>query len=203
MKGGALLDRVKKFVSTHHPTTNELKVPGLKESQSLFLEIDALDMVPAAECASRHAFLLVRSRRLKLRRIALCARWCPAAPLSHVSSRRTCYRIQARMYSRAERLRRALLGFKSVHGARPQRAKGKRGEGERSRRKIDLSHKGRRRERTSRADNTAASHSCCRATTLFRRVASETWVGSRAGGTGWGGEGSEAAGVDGGMGRGS
>ena len=49
------MERVKRLLTVHHPTSSDLKVPGLKEPQILSLEFHSLDMIAVAECTSSTA----------------------------------------------------------------------------------------------------------------------------------------------------
>jgi hypothetical protein len=49
------MERVKRLLTAHHPTSPDLKVPGLKEPQILSLEFHSLDMIAVAECTSSAA----------------------------------------------------------------------------------------------------------------------------------------------------
>ncbi len=50
-----VMERVKRLLAAHHPTTSDLKVPGLKEPQLLTLDFHSLDMIAVAECTSSAA----------------------------------------------------------------------------------------------------------------------------------------------------
>ena len=49
------MDRVKRLLTSHHPTSTDMKIPGLKEPQILTLEFHSLDMIAVAECTSSAA----------------------------------------------------------------------------------------------------------------------------------------------------